>query len=306
VSAYGKGLGYLTQYIRNLRGGSQPILARASDGQVYVVKFANNLQGANLPFNESIGTELYRACGLPVPAWKPLQVSDSFLDQNPDCWIETPEGRLRPRSGVCFGSRFLGGDGMRLFEILPGNSFKRVRSRERFWLAWLIDICAGHADNRQAIFQEDAQGELSGFFIDHGHMFGGPHGDRQRHFQTSRYLDPRIYPSVSSEYCSDVCRTAESLHVEWLWRRIEELPDDWKTPSALENFAQCLGRLSTRQLLHGVLETMVDSLSPEPEREDCAQQYRRKPAVSVLHPGIQGAERERAYAASCAGHSACA
>jgi hypothetical protein len=108
-----------TRYIRNLRGGSQPILAQASDGLLYVVKFTNNIQGANLPFNESIGTELYRACKLRVPAWKPVLVTDSFLDQNPDCWMQTPKGRLRPDSGLCFGSRFLGGDGIRLLEVLP-------------------------------------------------------------------------------------------------------------------------------------------------------------------------------------------
>src|SRR5580698_1050275 len=105
---------------RSLRGGSQPILAHATDGLVYVVKFANNLQGPNLLFNESAGYELYRACGLPVPDWTPLWVTDSFLDGNRDCWMQTPEGRLRPSSGLCFGSLFLGQKGDRLFEIVPG------------------------------------------------------------------------------------------------------------------------------------------------------------------------------------------
>ena len=96
MPALGSSIGLVKQYIRNLRGGSQPILARASDGLLYVVKFNNNLQGANLPFNESAGTELYRGCGLAVPSWRPLLVSDAFLDRNPDCWMHTPEGRLRP------------------------------------------------------------------------------------------------------------------------------------------------------------------------------------------------------------------
>ncbi len=65
--ALGKDPVVVTQYVRNLRGGSQPILARASDGFLYVVKFANNLQGPNLLFNESAGSELYLACGLPIP-----------------------------------------------------------------------------------------------------------------------------------------------------------------------------------------------------------------------------------------------
>jgi len=304
MSGSGRDVAFVTQYIRNLRGGSQPILARASDGLLYVVKFNNNLQGANLPFNESAGTELYRACGLAVPSWRPLMVSDAFLDRIPDCWMHTPEGRLRPESGMCFGSRFLGGDGIRLFEILPGTSFKRVRNRKNFWRAWLIDICAGHTDNRQAVFQEDSEGRLDAFFIDHGHMFSGPKGDQRQHFRASRYLDPRIYQSVSLQHRLGLYRTAETLDADRLWCRVDALPDDWKTPSAIENLAQCLGRLSTRRLIEGVVDTMVDSLPRKIDSDDCRHQYRRKPTASVLHPGVQGGERERLQAAPYADHSA--
>jgi hypothetical protein len=199
MSAFRKDFALATQYIRKLRGGSQPILVQASDGLLYVVKFTNNLQGPNVPFNESIGTELYRACGLAVPSWKPVLVTNSFLDKNPDCWMQTPAGRLRPDSGLCFGSRFLGGDGIRLLEILPGTSFERVRDRKNFWLAWLIDICAEHVDNRQAVFVEDSDGSLDPSFFDMGHLFGGPKADQAKHFRASRYLDPRIYPEVTSE-----------------------------------------------------------------------------------------------------------
>lgn len=136
---------WVKRFIRNLRGGSQPILAEASDGLLYVVKFANNLQGPNLAFNEAMGAELYRQLGLPVPDWKPLILRDAFIDNNPDCWIQTPYGRLRPAAGLCFGSRFLGGGGERLFEILPGSAFARVRNLRDFWLAWLIDVCASYS-----------------------------------------------------------------------------------------------------------------------------------------------------------------
>jgi hypothetical protein len=92
------------QYIRKLRGGSQPILVRADDGLVYVVKFSNNLQGPNLPFNEALGTELFRVAGFNVPKWRLVEVSDDFIDRNPSCWMETECGKLKPDSGWCFGS----------------------------------------------------------------------------------------------------------------------------------------------------------------------------------------------------------
>ena len=114
----------VTQFIRKVRGASQAILARASDGKLYVVKFRNNRQGPNLLFNECMGTELYLQAGLPVPSWRPMVLTSQFTDRNPGCWIETPNGHVRPEPGLCFGSRFLGGGDIRLFEILPGNSFR--------------------------------------------------------------------------------------------------------------------------------------------------------------------------------------
>ncbi|MGA2890308.1 MAG: hypothetical protein ABSE51_19870 [Terracidiphilus sp.] len=276
----------VTKYIRNLRGGSQPILAQASDGLLYIVKFSNNLQGANLLFNESAGSELYRACGLAGPSWKPLLVTDTFIDQNQACWMQTAEGRLRPACGLCFGSRFLGGDGIRLLEILPGPKLKRVRNFKSFWLAWLIDICAAHADNRQAIFLEDNAGWLSAFFVDHGHLFGGPKGDQRLNFKASRYLDPRIYRSVSSRQLLSIQKRAEDLDVDRLWRRIHTLPDEWKTEPALEGLAECFCRLSTPNLLRNILETMMDAQQQANEREDSKHPIEREQPISVLCPGV--------------------
>jgi hypothetical protein len=287
MSALGKNVVVIKRYIRNLHGGSQPILAEASDGLLYVVKFINNLQGPNLLFNESAGSELYRACGLAVPLWKPLLIPDSFLDQNTDCWMQTTKGRLRPDSGLCFGSRFLGGNDISLLEILPVPYFKRVSNREDFWLAWLIDICACHVDNRQAIFREDGAGWLDAFFIDHGHLFGGPNGERRCHFVASRYLDPRIYLSVSSEKFLNLKKVALGLDVEQLWRKIQTLPEDWKTSSALDGFTQCLKRLSTSNLLQSIIDSMLDAMQRDEKREYEKHQNRQIRPLSVLCSGVQ-------------------
>jgi hypothetical protein len=272
----------ITRYIRNLHGGSQPILAQASDGLFYVVKFTNNLQGANLPFNESMGSELYRACGLAVPFWKQLMVTDAFIDQNQDCWMQTPDGRLRPSSGLCFGSRFLGGEGIRLLEILPGTSFKRVRNLMDFWLAWLIDICASNADNRQAIFRENGADGMDAFFVDYGHFFGGPKGELQPHFLASRYLDSRIYQDVSSYQLLNCQRVVQCMDVERLFHRVQILPDDWKTDSALNGFTKCICRLSTANLLQNIFDTIVNAIQKSNESENSKWQNRRKPPESSM------------------------
>jgi hypothetical protein len=288
MPVFGKNVTFVTRHIHNLRGGSAPILAQASDGLSYVVKFTNNLQGTNLLFNESAGSELYRACGLPVPSWKPLMLTDEFLEQNQACWMQTSEGRLRPEPGLCFGSRYLGGEETHLLEILPGNYFKRIRNRKSFWLAWLIDICAGHIDNRQALFVEDSTGWLDAFFVDHGHLFGGPEGEQQRHFQASRYLDARIYLRPTEKQLASFQKVVQNLNVDRLLRRINALPEEWKPASALENFAQCLDRLSTPDLLQSILNTIVEAQQHAQEVEERNRQVRRNPPVSILGVPVAG------------------
>lgn len=276
----------VTRYIRNLRGGSQPILAEASDGLLYVIKFRNNLQGPNLTFNEAMGAELYRACGFPVAPWKPLLVSDAFLDQNPACWLQTPEGALRPASGVCFGSCFLGGDGVRLFEILPGSYFQRVQNRRDFWVSWLVDICAQHADNRQAIFEEGITGKLNAVFIDHGHMFGGPKGDQNPHFKASRCLDARIYDDKAASFVLTRAELGDKLRVERLWDQVQTLPIEWKVNSAVGNFARCLDRLSDSRFTQRVWDTMIGSQLQANTRKNFS---RYEPALpsSILRYGVR-------------------
>jgi hypothetical protein len=297
---------FLTRHIRNLRGGSQPILAEASDGLLYVVKFSNNLQGVNLPFNESMGSELYRAFGLAGPSWKPLFVTDGFLDQNQDCWMQTPEGRLRPDTGLCFGSRFLGGAGIRLLEILPASSFKRVRNQMSFWLAWLVDICAEHSDNRQAIFVEDRTGGLQAHFVDHGHLFGGPKGEQRLRFEASRYLDPRVYPHVSSQEVAKVQKAAQLLDVDQLRRQMLRLPDGWKTESAFSRFEACLCRLSNSKLVQNIVETMIEAQQQYNEREKKNRPTGWNATATVLCPGIQASRIGRGLVADRASHAACA
>jgi hypothetical protein len=289
MQSLGKNFVFLTRYIRNLRGGSQPILAEASDGHTYVVKFTNNLQGPNVLFNECVGSELYRACALPVPAWRPVMVSENFLDMNPDCWMQTPDGRLRPASGLCFGSRFLGEKGKRLLEILPRTSFERVHNPASFWLAWLIDVCAEHVDNRQALFAEDANGRLDAYFVDFGHFFGGPKADLKKNFRASRYLDSRIYSEVSSETLLGFENVVKALDGDRLWERIKAIPPEWKQDSALDGLERCLQKLSISLYVQSLLSTMIGSLEKRTGNVSGNPGNEWKPQREVLRIGVQGA-----------------
>jgi len=301
MTILGKEPAVVTKHIRNLRGGSQPILVRASDGLYYIAKFANNLQGPNLLFNESVGNELYRACGLAVPSWKPLVVTDRFLDKNPKCWMHTPEERLRPTSGLCFGSQLLGREGTGLLEILPESSHSHIRNRTAFWLAWLIDVCAEHVDNRQAVFVVAAGGWLDAFFVDHGHLFGGPEPDRLQDFSKVRYLDPRIYPDASQKGLLKVQKAVHDLDIDSLWQTVmKTVPTDWRLTSALDRFAGCLQRLADSNLLQSLLETIIHSNALGNERTHGSHRCEQKLPVGVLrHPLLsagQGKRRPRNHA----------
>jgi len=280
----------VTEYIRKLNGGSQSILARASDGAVYVVKFRNDVHGPNLLFNEAMGTELFRTAGIPVPSWRLLVLTNEFAEANVGCWMETPYGYAPPQPGLCFGSRYLGEDDSRIFEILPGSSLRRVRNRVDFWLAWLLDVCAGHADNRQAIFKEDKEGSLEAVFIDHGRMFSGSRGNRKTHVVASRYyLDPRIYPNVCSETVERLKRVATDLNADGLWARVLSLPDEWITQSALSSFTDCLEALSSQRAVEKVLDRITTSQHPTYGYRRIDDQRERIPVGAVLRSAIQSA-----------------
>jgi hypothetical protein len=208
----------------------------------------------------------------------------------------------RPNSGLCFGSQFLGGNGKCLFEIMPSASFGRVLNREKFWLAWLIDFCAEHFDNRQAIFRECADGWPKPYFFDYGNMFGSANGDIHSEYGTSAYLDCRVYRAVIFAKLVRLQMNLQRLNIDGLWRSINSLPEEWITPSTVDSFKKCLDRLSKPILLRNILDTLADSCERNAKIEQGNRQRRKEPAVSVLHSGVQCAGCDP----NCAHDSACA
>lgn len=246
-------------FIGRLRGGSQPILVQATDGYLYVVKFQDNPQGPNVLFNEALGSALFEACGLRVPSWGVLEVSNGFLDRHPECWFWTGKQYRRPRAGWCFASRYQGMGETPALEILSRSQFSRVRRREDFWKAWFLDILGENCDHRQTLFLRDESGELDPVFFDHGHLFGGPDGSATPKLLASRYLDSRIYEELGMESCHQIVHILESLHLEKLHRIVASLPQEWITPSAIGQFHQLLVRLSDGSLIANISDYLRNS-----------------------------------------------
>lgn len=275
-----------TFFFRKLRGGSQPILVQASDRSFYVVKLPQNPQGPNLLFNESAGSELYHALRLPAPDWKPLLITDDFVDRNPGCWPISKQGAVRPLAGLAFASPFLGTGGHPATDILPQTSHLRIENRIDFWVAWMVDVCAQHADNRQVLFSETDHETIISTFVDFGHMFGGPEGLDDPLPAASRYFDWRIYPWLETEELLDLTQVVKELNPDRLWQNVAHLPDEWKTLPALRAFNHALHCLCSAWFLHEVIHMLVSDLDAKRNRGGSFNYHAPRIPQSVLHSGV--------------------
>jgi hypothetical protein len=106
---------------------------------------------------------------------------------------EEDEETLRPASGLCVGSRFLGGNVKRLLEILSAAASSGFVTQKAFGWGGVLKSAPLTPTNRQAILMAGIDGCLDAHFVDHGYRFGGPKEVKKLHFTSSRYLDPRSY-----------------------------------------------------------------------------------------------------------------
>ena len=93
--------------IRKMRGGSQAHLMEAFDG-FHVVKFRNNPQHRRIVVNEWISATFLSYLGLSTPAVAIVRVTNEFLQNNPDVYMQLGSQRFSPAEGWHFGSRFPG------------------------------------------------------------------------------------------------------------------------------------------------------------------------------------------------------
>jgi hypothetical protein len=186
------------KYLRKMRGSSQAIFVLADDDKHYVVKMFANPIGRNLLANEYIGNLIARSVGLPVARSRRILLTDDFIDRNPDSWFELPSGALRPHQGMHFGSLFVGqtSGAERPTEYISPSKINTITTREAFLGMYILDVWANHQDNRQAIFQRGSDNSRAVFFIDHGHMFGGPDWNFRNKPGSPLHLEMAVYTNL--------------------------------------------------------------------------------------------------------------
>jgi hypothetical protein len=158
--------------IRKMWGGAQSSLVSCNDGRLYIMKMSENPQGENLLANELLGAHLLHGFGISSPNSNLITVT---AGQCSSLAFELRSEKRLPLPGVHFGSEFLSDAEHRIFEWLPENAERRVVNQFDYWGIYVFDIWVNHQDQRQCIYRQNRQdGRTEVFFVDNGHLFGGP------------------------------------------------------------------------------------------------------------------------------------
>lgn len=259
------------EFIRRMRGGSQPFLIGCDDGDTYVVKFKNNPQHVRILANEMLASRLALLIGLPVPGRAVVEVSPNLISGSPLLKFETANCEEKCAAGAHFGSRFPGAPSRTLVvDFLPDRLLRRVSKLASIFLgAYVLDKWTCNCDGRQVIFYrtiEQSGNRYSATLIDHGFCFN----DGEWNFPDSpiRSLYPRrlVYESVRGlrsfePYLSRV----ENIDASDLEQCLREIPSEWcgDEPEQLSRLIERLyeRRRRVRQL---IVDAKQSSLRPFP------------------------------------------
>jgi len=196
--------------IRKMRGGSQAHLIEAADGHCYVVKVRNNPQHRRILVNEWISSAFLHYLGISTPTPAIIEITDGFLRENPEVYLQLGAGRLAFETGWHFGSRFPGDPARSVvYDFLPDTILDQVENLEEFRGALAFDKWMGNADSRQAIFfrarlREWLPGSaahqqrlgLVAQMVDNGFVFEGPHWRFGDSPTQGLYFRPMVYRKV--------------------------------------------------------------------------------------------------------------
>jgi hypothetical protein len=194
--------------VRKMRGGAQAHLLEGSDGNCYVVKFSNNPQHRRILVNEWISAVFLRHLGLSSPEVAMVRISEEFLADNAEAYLQLGRERRAPELGWHFGSRFPGDPGrITVYDFLPDSLLDKVENADEFVGALAFDKWAANADSRQAIFfrarvrikDGHDQPERLGFvaqMVDNGYVFDGPYWRLVDSPVQGLYFRPLVYAGV--------------------------------------------------------------------------------------------------------------
>jgi hypothetical protein len=232
-------------FFYQLRGISRACLVEATDNNIYVLKMGDT--DSNVLFNEAFGSELLRYFGLPVPEWVALTLPDGFPDLHSGLWPDHKQPCVPGVGALHFGSRLIVSDGVAgAYQIIPSKWASRIVNAKDFVGVLALDIWTSHCDSRQAIYSHCGLEEsLRATFIDHGHMFGGPNGQKHCRPLASMSPDLHLYRNLPiRQLLSRWEDRIEGLDEEPLQSLLARIPAEWYRPELADTV---LSRLKLRK-----------------------------------------------------------
>jgi hypothetical protein len=218
------------QHIRRMRGGAQGHLMLGADGNAYVVKFQNNPQHLRVLANELLATRLAIAAGLTAPEAELVEVSQWLVDNTPELEIDLGRRREKCRSGLQFGSRFVGGlmPGQ-VVDYMPEEQLVEVRNVREFAGILALDKWTGNANGRQAVYvRKPRERRYRAVFIDYGYCFHA--GDWKFEDAPLRgvYFRNHVYREITGWDSFEPWLTRiETMPAETVWAVANEVPPEW-------------------------------------------------------------------------------
>jgi hypothetical protein len=196
--------------IRKMRGGAQSHLIEADDGKFYIVKFQNNPQHRRILVNEWLASRFLEYLQIAVPPTTIVNLSEQFLNENPDVHIQLGTKRSPVAAGWHFGSCFPGDPAtVAVYDFVPDALLLKVENLDEFLGILAFDKWTANADARQSIFlrarlrdfaRSSAEHPLRTGFValmmDHGYVFNGPHWDYPDSPLQGLYFRPMVYQKV--------------------------------------------------------------------------------------------------------------
>src|SRR6266568_429377 len=257
------------EFIRRMRGASQPCLLRAEDAAYYVVKFQNNPQHPRILANEMFSARLAKLAWLPVPRPAFIEVPDELIRGNPLMVIETGTRIARCARGIAFGSSFPGDPGLTLvMDFLPDRLLRKVRRLGPTFLgAFVFDKWTCNCNGRQMIFSRSADDKTPAYtpwLIDQGFCFN----DGEWNFPDSpiRNIYPRrlVYESVRGlESFEPYLARIENLDGRQIKECASDIPEEWCAGdrAELERLAERLAERK-RRLRQAIIDAKNSDLRP--------------------------------------------
>ena len=221
-----------TCYVRPMRGGAQSHMLIASDGNAYVVKFANNPQSPRVLVNEWLACSIGRALGLTIPEPVILSVPEEFVERDPSLVIRLAGTTLKCLPGRAFGSRVT--SATEVLDYLPDSALAKVENLREFAGVLVLDKWLCNSDGRQVVFCRKSRGRFRAHFIDFGYCFNAEEWTFPDGTLRGLYANRLVYTGICGwQSFEPWLNRIESFPTSTLQAIAAEVPQEWAEPDAI-------------------------------------------------------------------------